>query len=186
MSPVQIPAAMTTNSASQRHHAMRSSPGLVNIVRGIAPSEFAHSHEKKADLLIDKSADSQAEAVGYQNVPRRSRAAYPAAWQLWQQAIEPALCASARRDPRRAAESEPPSVRAGEGGGWGSLNRLEYPQGESNPCFRTENPESWATRRWGPMATGHSSQFPGGLSRRRAASLLTRYIAIVNVNDSQI
>ncbi len=25
-----------------------------------------------------------------------------------------------------------------------------YPQGDSNPCFRTENPESWASRRWGP------------------------------------
>ena len=26
---------------------------------------------------------------------------------------------------------------------------LEYPHGESNPGFRTENPTSWATRRWG-------------------------------------
>src|SRR5262245_55925661 len=29
----------------------------------------------------------------------------------------------------------------------------EYPLGESNPCCRTENPESWATRRRGP---GHT------------------------------
>ena len=27
----------------------------------------------------------------------------------------------------------------------------EYPLGESNPCFRTENPTSWATRRRGPV-----------------------------------
>ena len=25
----------------------------------------------------------------------------------------------------------------------------KYPLGESNPCFRTENPTSWATRRRG-------------------------------------
>jgi hypothetical protein len=47
--------------------------------------------------------------------------------------------------------------------------RSFYPQGESNPCFRTENPESWATRRWGPMASGQSSQFQGRLSRSRTA-----------------
>ncbi len=30
------------------------------------------------------------------------------------------------------------------------LHRVaEYPQGDSNPCYRTENPGSWATRRWG-------------------------------------
>ncbi len=27
----------------------------------------------------------------------------------------------------------------------------KYPQGESNPCFRAENPTSWATRRWGQI-----------------------------------
>lgn len=32
-----------------------------------------------------------------------------------------------------------------------SSQSREYPQGESNPCCRTENPESWATRRWGPL-----------------------------------
>ncbi len=26
---------------------------------------------------------------------------------------------------------------------------LNYPQGDSNPCFRDENPMSWASRRWG-------------------------------------
>ena len=26
----------------------------------------------------------------------------------------------------------------------------KHPHGESNPGFRTENPTSWATRRWGP------------------------------------
>ena len=29
-----------------------------------------------------------------------------------------------------------------------------YPLGESNPCFRTENPASWATRRRGPICSG--------------------------------
>lgn len=29
------------------------------------------------------------------------------------------------------------------------LYSAQYPQGESNPCLRTENPMSWATRRWG-------------------------------------
>lgn len=28
----------------------------------------------------------------------------------------------------------------------------KYPHGESNPGFRTENPTSWATRRWGRVA----------------------------------
>src|SRR4029078_3950999 len=28
-----------------------------------------------------------------------------------------------------------------------------YPHGESNPGFRTENPTSWATRRWGRKPT---------------------------------
>src|SRR5262249_15671020 len=43
-----------------------------------------------------------------------------------------------------------------------------YPQGESNPCFRTENPESWATRRWGPVRDlAHSSPSAGRLSRSR-------------------
>ena len=32
----------------------------------------------------------------------------------------------------------------------GSINLKQYPHGESNPGFRTENPTSWATRRWGP------------------------------------
>lgn len=27
---------------------------------------------------------------------------------------------------------------------------FKHPHGESNPGFRTENPTSWATRRWGP------------------------------------
>jgi hypothetical protein len=33
----------------------------------------------------------------------------------------------------------------------------EYPHGESNPGFRTENPTSWATRRWGRCTSGSSS-----------------------------
>ena len=35
-------------------------------------------------------------------------------------------------------------------GGWQRNKRDEYPLGESNPCLRTENPMSWATRRRGP------------------------------------
>ena len=29
--------------------------------------------------------------------------------------------------------------------------RIEYPLGDSNPCFRTENPTSWASRRRGQI-----------------------------------
>ena len=32
-----------------------------------------------------------------------------------------------------------------------------YPHGESNPGFRTENPTSWATRRWGRGTFGSST-----------------------------
>src|SRR5262249_11170507 len=55
-----------------------------------------------------------------------------------------------------------------------------YPHGESNPGFRTENPTSWATRRWGrvradvlsiraekALSTGGEKQAAG--SRRQAA-----------------
>ena len=33
-----------------------------------------------------------------------------------------------------------------------ALPCVEYPQGDLNPCYRTENPGSWATRRWGRIA----------------------------------
>jgi hypothetical protein len=35
-----------------------------------------------------------------------------------------------------------------------TVHSHQYPLGESNPCRRTENPMSWATRRRGRVATG--------------------------------
>ena len=36
----------------------------------------------------------------------------------------------------------------------------QYPHGESNPGFRTENPTSWATRRWGRLDNGPLIEHP--------------------------
>src|SRR5262249_3918098 len=46
-----------------------------------------------------------------------------------------------------------------------------YPQGESNPCFRTENPESWATRRWGPENPAKLVQCGGDCQESRCGRM---------------
>ena len=51
------------------------------------------------------------------------------------------------------------------------IRLFKYPHGESNPGFRTENPTSWATRRWGrvhlvlALSTGESSRLERRASR---------------------
>jgi integrase len=46
------------------------------------------------------------------------------------------------------ATKKPPLASGGE----------QYPHGESNPGFRTENPTSWATRRWGRETNNFTGQ----------------------------
>jgi hypothetical protein len=55
--------------------------------------------------------------------------------------------------------------------------KVQYPLGESNPCRRTENPMSWATRRRGPyrlkapaIAIVRLVQFPAGRNAMSIAS----------------
>lgn len=54
----------------------------------------------------------------------------------------------------------------------------QYPQGDSNPCCRTENPESWASRRWGQLT--HSLAAQNRMSNREFARVqnvgLTRLV----------
>ena len=47
-----------------------------------------------------------------------------------------------------------------------SVGVAEYPLGESNPCLRTENPMSWATRRRGQVLLGRG--FVAKRDRRRS------------------
>lgn len=61
---------------------------------------------------------------------------------------------------------------------------LQYPHGESNPGFRTENPTSWATRRWGrdacelltarPRVSSHGCCGKGLFLREKPSPLVDR------------
>ncbi len=59
---------------------------------------------------------------------------------------------------RRQTEKEP-AVSPASAKDTAVMAASRYPHGESNPGFRTENPTSWATRRWGRV-------FPSNRGRR--------------------